>query len=147
MTGYGILLPVIAGLAAGIGIVIIFGIIFVPEAATTDNSVAIERTWVSYEPTKCSTPPWISHWTRSNPNNAFQLLAEEEQYKIIKDYYREQVGITVFDVLYRWSQSPSCLACGCSVGYIIDFQVNDGDATKLREDILKTTVPIEQDTI
>lgn len=131
-------------------IIIIFGIIFVPDAATTnDDSAAIERTWVSYEPTRCSTPPWISHWNRSNPNNnAFQLLAEEEQYKVIKDYYREQVGITVFDVLYRWSESPSCLACGCSVGYIIDFQVNDGgDAAKLREDILKTTVPIEQDTI
>lgn len=137
MADDGASVPVIAGIAAGAGMVILFSAFFVPSTLTNPE---VEKTVVSYEPTQCSTPPWASYWNQLRPDDNFQLLAEEEQQRIIKDYYREKVGIMVFEVGYRWSESPSCLACGCSAGYIIDFQVNESDVSKLREDILKATV-------
>lgn len=129
-------MPAIVGIAAGAGIIVLFGVLFV------SGITSVERTWVSYEPIQCSIPPWISDWNRSHPAQNFLELAEEEQYRIIKEYYRE-VGITVFDVKYRFSASPNCLACGCSAGYIIDFQVNENVAGKLRENILRATVQVD----
>jgi hypothetical protein len=130
--------PAIVGIAVGVSMIILFSVFFVPAITKPE----VEKTWVSYEPTQCSTAPWTNNWNKSHPRQNFLALAEEEQYQIIKDYYRE-IGITVYEVKYRMSISPNCLACGCSAGYIIDFQVNDSDADKLRENILKTTVQID----
>ena len=136
MTDFGTSVSAIAGIAAGTGIIILFGIFFVPTINPDP-----ERTWISYEPTQCSTPPWINNWNQLHPEQNFRILAQDEQYRVIKEYYQE-IRITVFDVKYRISSSPNCEACGCSTGYIIDFQVNDTDVNKLRENILKATVQI-----
>jgi hypothetical protein len=129
--------PAIAGLAVGAGMITLFSIFFVPAITNPDV-----QTLVSYEPTQCSTAPWINDWNKLHPEQNFHTLAQDEQYQVIKDYYKE-VGIAVFDVMYRWSNSPECLACGCSAGYIIDFQVNDSDVDKLRGNILRGTVQID----
>lgn len=133
-------MPAIAGIAVGAGMIILFSVIFVP---VIDPDV--RRTWISYEPIQCSTPPWISYWNETHPDDNFLLLAKEYQYQIIKEYFRERVGISLFDVTYRTSVSPNCMACGCSAGYIIDLNVNDIDAGRLRENILTTIVQIGND--
>lgn len=135
----GISIPAIAGIAVGAALIILFAIFFTPAITNPD----LQRAWISYEPTQCSSPPWISSWASLHQDQPFYKLAEEEQYQVIKNYYRD-TGITVYDVKYRTSESPRCEACGCSAGYIIDFQVDDVDVNKLREDILKATVKIDQ---
>jgi hypothetical protein len=141
LAGNGTSIPAIAGIAAGVSMIILFSIFFVP-ALTNPGT----RTWVSYEPTQCSTSPWMSYWNELHPDDDFRSLGEEHQYQVIKEYFRERAGINVFDVTYRISLSPNCLACGCSAGYIIDFQVNENDEDKLRQDILKATVRIDDST-
>jgi hypothetical protein len=142
----GVSLPAITGIAAGVVMIILFLIFFVPEITNSNNT---QKMWVSYEPTQCTVPPWIGYWNELHPSNnddGFRSLDEESQYQIIREYFRERTSITVFDVLYRSSESPKCLACGCSAGYIIDFQVNNNDVDKLREHILKATVQFENST-
>jgi plastocyanin len=133
--------PAIVGIGVGAGMIILFSVFFVPVI-----SPDVHRTWISYEPTQCSTPPWISYWNELHPDDDFRLLNKGGQYQIIKEYFRERVGISLFDVTYRTTLSPSCMACGCSAGYIIDLNVNDNDAGKLRENILKATVQVGNDT-
>lgn len=116
--------------------IILFGIFFVP-AINPDP----EKTWISYEPTQCSTAPWINNWNQLHSEQNFRTLTQVGQYQVIKEYY-DEIGIPVFDVKYRISSSPNCEACSCSAGYVIDFQVNDTDVDKLRESILKATIQI-----
>jgi hypothetical protein len=118
----GLAAPVIAGIAVGAGLILAFGFLYQPPAASG-------RVWATTDPVQCLGNPWEVDWLKSNkeyPRDDGQTKA------IIKDYYSRQ-GVTVFDVQYVDSPPGTvvCLACSCPAGYTLYIQIDGNSVEKM----------------
>jgi hypothetical protein len=119
--------PVIGGLAIGVGLIVIFLILEGQSFANPEQGLV----WVSYEPKRCIERIWESDLLKEHPD--FYRKAEAEQSMLLAQHF-ERMNISILDVQFRTTNSPPCEGCGCTRGqYLIDFQVINRDAERLKE--------------
>lgn len=124
----GLAAPVIAGLAAGAGLILAFSFLYQPPAASG-------RIWVADDPVQCLGNPWEVDWLKSNDDRYgdYPRNDDSQTKAIIKDYYSKQ-GIAVFDV--QFADFPPgtvvCEACYCPAGYTLYIQVDESSADKMK---------------
>ena len=86
-----------------------------------------EKTWLEIRGKgQCYVDPWITHWLKSHNNYP---IKSDEQFEAIKNYYREELGVSVFDV--RVQPSDDFIeVCGAG-GATYSVLVSNSDVDKM----------------
>ena len=87
----GAVIPVIGGLAAGIGLVVLFGAALVPQPQEPDKPPSLpDRVWMGRSPTQCAEPWDSDEWRQSSDGNSKTAAMTR---------YLESTGVTIYEIL------------------------------------------------
>ena len=102
-----------------------------PEAASSPQTPAIDRTWVATVPVQCLGNPWERAWSSAHPGGFGSYPSDSAaRAQIIIDYYRGE-GVEVRDLRLRYWAGGVCYACSCPAGYTLYLLVDDDDVAEM----------------
>jgi len=123
--------------------IILFGILWI-WTTQTDIHPQVNlpqeqgRTWVSKHLTQCAEEwqPWVyqrnkDKYTDTEPfNKGTNLILMDEG---IKDFYKENYGIIIYDIRREHVTGQACEACHCLSDTKLFLQIADKDVSKMLE--------------